>query len=448
MKAFLRHIKSVYFSRNTFIIFGVLVGFMVISMIHPILYYLGVLAVAAFLVLIVVDYVLLFWRGGDIAARRRMADVLSIGSDNTIYIDVTSLYSLKVDVSLVDDIPYQFNWRDFKKNFVLTPAEEKVITYTVRPTVRGNHEFGDLNFFIRTDLLGLIERKLTVPQSHTAKVYPSLIHMEEIELKSISKIALNQGVKKMRRLGHSYEFEQIKTYVQGDDYRSINWNATARHQSLMINQYEDEKSQPIYFAVDKGRNMLMPFNGLSLMDYAVNTTLAISNIALKKSDRCGLITFDKDFNGFVKAEHRRGQLSNILETLYQTEQTDVESNFNALYQVIKQQVRQRSLIFLFTNCNTLHTLERIKPVLHLISKQHLLVTVMFENSEISDFAGQRSITLEDVYEHTIAEKFIYEQRRIAAELNAVGIQTIVSKPEELSIQTINKYLELKAKGKI
>ena len=95
----------------------------------------------------------------------------------------------------------------------------------------------------------------------------------------------------MRRIGHSYEFEQIKNYVRGDDYRSINWKATSRRGHLMVNQYEDERAQQVYNIIDKSRSMKMPFNGMSLLDYAINTSLVISNVALQKHDRAGLMTF-------------------------------------------------------------------------------------------------------------------------------------------------------------
>lgn len=447
MKKILKHIKSIYFNRNTFWLFGALVVCFVFGALTPIIYWIAVLATIGFFVLLLVDYILLFNKG-EVSGDRKMADMLSMGDDNTIRLELYNGYSRDVQLDIVDDLPYQLQIRDFAIQTTMKPGEEKTLRYTVHPLTRGEYEFGYLNVFVSTSLLGLIQRRFQLDRRITARVYPSLIHMKDIELKSLSKISVNQGVKKMRRLGHSYEFEQIKTYVQGDDYRSINWKATARNRHVMINQYEDEKSQPIYFAIDKGRNMRMPFNGLSLVDYAVNSTLAISNVALQKSDRVGLVTFDMDFGAFIKAENRRGQLSLILENLYNLNQTDVEPDFNGFYHGVKRYVRQRSLIFLFTNCNTLHSLQRIKPILSLLNKQHLLVTILFENSEISELAGEKPGSLEDIYENTIAEKFLYEQQLIASELNALGIHTIVSKPEELSINTINKYLELKAQGKI
>ncbi len=428
--------------------FGLVACLLVLGALSRWVFGLALFAGGAFLILVVVDYALLYFTKGFIHAERKMSERLSMGDDNPIRTEVFNGFKRSVQIRMVDDLPYQLQIRNFSIIEKIKAGEKKVMKYAVRPQTRGIYDFGDVNVFVSTDLLGLLQRRIIIDQRTQAKVYPSLIHMKEIELKSISKISVNQGVKKMRRLGHSYEFEQIKIYVQGDDYRSINWKATGRNQTLMINQYEDEKSQPIYFAIDKGRNMRMPFNGLSLVDYAVNSTLAISNVALQKSDKVGLLTFDKDFDDFIKAENKRGQLSMILSQLYNLKQKDVDANFNALYQGIKRSVRQRSLIFLYTNCNTLHSLQRMKPILSLINKQHLLVTILFENSEISKLALKKPTTLEEIYENTIAEKFLYEQQLIASELNGLGIQTIVSKPEDLSINTINKYLELKSQGKI
>ena len=428
--------------------FGIIVGLMILGAWSTIVFIVSAIAAVAFIVLLILDYILLYWRGGYIEASRSTDKVLSLGDDNPIKIEIVNGYLTNIKTTVIDNLPFQLQIRDFKMEQALEGAETKILTYSVHLNTRGDYKFDDIDVFVATDLLGLLQRRFKIPQSKVIAVYPSLIHMKEIELKTLSKIALSQGVKKMRRLGHSYEFEQIKTYVQGDDYRSINWKSTGRNQTLMINQYEDEKAQPIYFAIDKGRNMRMPFNGLSLVDYAVNSTLAISNVALEKSDRVGLLTFDKDFDVFIKAQHRRGQLAMILDALYNMQQKDVDANFNALYHAVKRQVRQRSLIFLYTNCNTLHSLQRMKPVLSLMNKKHLLVTILFENSEISELASKKPKDLDEIYENTIAEKFLYEQRLIAAELNTMGVHTIVSKPEELSINTINKYLELKSQGKI
>jgi uncharacterized protein (DUF58 family) len=159
----------------------------------------------------------------------------------------------------------------------MNSASSYTAEYPLRPVSRGVYAFGCTNVFLRSELK-LIERRLRFGKKEEVAVYPSIIQMRKYELRAMRQIANEAGIKKMRRIGHSYEFEQIKNYVQGDDFRSINWKASGRRASLMVNQYEDEKSQQVYCIIDKSRAMRMPFEGLSLMDYAINTSLAISNI--------------------------------------------------------------------------------------------------------------------------------------------------------------------------
>ena len=254
------------------------------------------------------------------------------------------------------------------------------------------------------------------------------------------------GLKKIRRIGNTMEFEQIKDYVQGDDIRNINWKATAKKNQLMVNQFQDEKSQPIYSVIDKGRVMKMPFNSLSLLDYAINATLVISNIAIKKQDKAGMFSFSNEIENRVVAERRSAQMNLILETLYNLKTNFVESDFSRLYVDIKRNLPGRSLLLLYTNFETLDALHRQLPYLQAIAKQHLLVVIFFENTELIRFSKKKATTTRQIFDKTIAEKFVFEKKLIVNELRKYGIQTILTKPENLTINTINKYLEIKARG--
>src|SRR5204863_4089375 len=128
------------------------------------------------------------------------------------------------------------------------------------------------------------------------------------------------------KIGHSMEFEQIKEYVSGDDIRTINWKATARKSSIMVNNYSDEKSQQVYCIIDKGRLMKMPFNNLSLLDYAINSALVLSNVCLQKQDRVGLITFSNKMGTLLAADRKPVQMANILQLLYNQETDFLESD--------------------------------------------------------------------------------------------------------------------------
>ena len=348
---------------------------------------------------------------------------------------------------MIDEIPIQFQRRDFEFKIVLNANEKQTIKYELRPTYRGAYHFGKINLYIST-FLGLIQYRITFNESTTVPVYPSILQMKNMEMRAMSKISQFKGIKKLRRIGHSYEFEQIKNYNSGDDYRSINWKATGRKSELMVNQYEDERSQQIYFLIDKSRSMRLPFHDMSLLDYSINTSLVMANIALKKQDKAGLITFSSTMETIIKAEKTTSQLSKILNSLYREKESKTEANYEILYSSIRNSIRIRSLLILFTNFESTYAMERVLPVLRKLSRFHLLVVVFFENSELKEFSAQDPQKISDIYLQTIAGKFISEKEQIVAQLKVYGIQSILTDPKNLSLNLLNKYLELKSRGMI
>jgi uncharacterized protein (DUF58 family) len=296
--------------------------------------------------------------------------------------------------------------------------------------------------------LKLAERKIQTGAPQSIKVYPSYIQMRKYELMAIHNRLQMEGIKKIRRMGQNREFEHITNYTLGDDIRTINWKATARRNNLMVNKYIDEKAQLVYSIINMGRLMKMPFENLSLLDYSINATLAISNIALKKEDRVGLLTFAQKIDTFIKAEKQSAQLKKINDALYFQKTGFLESNYAALFNYVSKRITQRSLILLFTNFESMVSLERELPFLVAISKRHLLITIIFKNTELQHLLENKPKTTEEIYTKTIAEQFDFEKRMIVKELAKYGIQSILTEPQQLSINTINKYLELKAKGQI
>jgi uncharacterized protein (DUF58 family) len=199
-------------------------------------------------------------------------------------------------------------------------------------------------------------------------------------------------------------------------------------------------------AIDKGRVMKMPFNGLSLLDYAINSTLVLSNVILKKGDKAGMFTFSKKVENRVAAERRSAQMQKVLENLYNVKTDFFESDYSRLYADIKKNINQRSLILLFTNFETLDGLQRQLPYLKGIAKSHLLVVVFFENTELEELIHKKADNVQEVYDQVIAEKFAFEKRLIVNELKKWGIYSVLTKPEDLTLEMINKYLEIKARG--
>lgn len=407
---------------------------------------ISVMLFGAFIILTLFDSILLFKQKG-FGAKRLLPEKLSNGDDNPIEITLKNGYNFNVKIKLIDEMPFQYQKRDFEIDTKLDKLSDKKITYTLRPLERGEYHFGNLNVYV-TSPIGLLTRRFQFGKDAMVPNYPSFLQLKKYMLLAFSNKIFEFGLKKIRRIGHTMEFEQIKEYVQGDDIRNINWKATAKRSQLMVNQFQDERSQPIYSVIDKGRSMKMPFNGLSLLDYAINATLVISNVALKKQDKAGMFAFSRKVANKVVAERRPSQMNQIMETLYNLDTDFSESDFSRLYIDVKRSLNQRSLLLLYTNFETLDALHRQLPYLQAIAKHHVLVVIFFENTELDKLTQKESQNTFEIFEKTIAEKFVYEKKLIINELQKHGIQSILTPPEDLTLNTINKYLEIKARGLI
>lgn len=405
-------------------------------------------ALIIFGILVLLDYSILFFRKNGVVATRVLPERFSNGDENKVQLSIQNNFPFRINIKLIDEVPVQFQKRDFLVRMIMEGNGRHDLTYNLRPVERGEYTFLDINVFVKSPL-GFIVNRIKTGTHQMVKVLPSFMALRQFELLAYSNNLAEAGSRKIRKIGHSLEFEQIKEYVSGDDIRSINWKATARKGgNLMVNNYTDERSQHVYCVIDKGRVMKMPFEGMSLLDYAINATLILSRVALIKQDRAGLITFAENISNFLPADRKAAQMGNILETLYNQDTRFMESDFEKLYIHIRTRVTSRSLIVLFTNFESLSGLQRQLPYIRSIARNHLVLVVFFENTELRQLTDSAANNVESLYIKTIAEKFAFEKRQIVKELQQHGIFTILTAPQNLTVNTVNKYLELKARQAI
>lgn len=439
--------KSLYFSKVVFhFVVGIVVLF-VFAFVFPWLLGIAQLCFMILILLLLADGIILFMTKKGIFCRRDVPERLSNGDENPISIFIENHYSFSILLEIIDEIPFQFQKRDLLFHTSLKSAEQQIIEYQLRPTKRGEYSFGSVNVYVKSPIR-LLQRRFQFSQDKMVAVYPSFLQMRAYELMAISNRLTELGIKKIRRIGQSQEFEQIRQYVQGDDVRSINWKATARRNDLMVNAYQEEKSQNVYCLIDKGRVMQMPFDGLSLLDYAINATLILSNIAINKQDKAGVITFSDRIGQVLTADKKAGQMTKILDLLYKQKTRYMETDYEALYIHAKTHIRQRSLLLLYTNFETVASMRRQLPYFRKLAKDHLLMVVFFENTELKTLLDKPAETTEEIYHKTIAEKYFYEKQQIVRELAQYGIQALLTAPQNLTVNTVNKYLELKSRGMI
>lgn len=393
------------------------------------------------------DLLLLFLSGKPLDMHRQTGDKWSLGDHNRVKVTLKNRTPLVWRCLIIDELPVELQERRFSLRMTLGPFAEDEAEYTVKPLKRGLYEFGQLRVILRSPL-GLLGRRVSSVEPAEVAVYPSIIQMKRYGLYTVNRLARFYGVKRMRRIGMSYEFEQIKDYVQGDDIRHINWKATGKTTALKTNHFIEERAQPVYMVIDKSRPMNLAFDGMTLLDYAINAGLVIGHVALQKGDRAGLITFSDRLGSGLRADNNPGQMKRIMDALYAEKYRSTEADYEFLYNAVKRVSSGRSLMFLFTNFESMYALQRALPVLRKLNSSHLLVVIFFTNAEVEEFAFSPATNLNGIYTRMVARQMVADKRQMAIELANHGIQSVVCRPSELTINTLNKYLELKASGRI
>ena len=238
----MRQIKNILLGSNLYKLFSLNILAFILAFSFPWLLIIAKIFLAISIAITITDLVLLFATNIRLEANRLLPKIMSLGYENPVNIELTAHSSINLNVEIIDELPEELQKRDFKMNAKFSAGEFKNLQYFIRPLSRGVYSFGDIQL-ITMSALKLMARRITIPAQKEVSVYPSVAEMRFFELKTFSEISTIQGIRKLRRIGHSYEFEQIKEYVYGDEYRNVNWKATSRKGKLMVNQFQEEKSQ-------------------------------------------------------------------------------------------------------------------------------------------------------------------------------------------------------------
>ena len=422
----------------------VVIVVLALGQLWPPLFYVGAALLVLFALMLVADIALLWTRRG-ITASRHCSSRFSNGDENPVSLQVENNYPFAVKLNIIDEIPHIFQRRDVNFSLRLKARENGTVDYTLRPTKRGVYGFGQIRAFASSPI-GLVQRRFTCDEPTDVAVYPSYLMLNQYEFLAISNNLTEMGIKRIRRVGNNTEFEQIKSYVQGDDYRHINWKASARTHHLMVNVYTDERSQQIINVIDKGRIMQQAFEGMTILDYAINASLVLSYVALHRDDKAGVITFADKFSDFVKPDRGPAQMNDILECLYHQTTNFAESDYSSLVVNTNHLVGRRSLLILYTNFFDYNGMLRQLPYLRQLNSRHRLLVVFFIDEERRDFINQQPHSIKEYYEHSIAAKIDHEQTLIINTLRQFGINSLLTSPQNLSVNVINRYLEMKSRG--
>lgn len=430
---------------NWFFAASLLMVLFVASSFYSVLYAPTLVLVLIFILYSIWESLMLFSEDISLSGTREHARLLSLGENNPVHIELRNDSSKKLYINIIDEVPFGFEPFKAGRNTLFHAGEFKRFTYHLRPVKRGKGNFGHMQVYAK-HALRFFSRRIELGQASEVQIFPSLIHMQEIQLRTSSRLASQMGVHRHRQLGEGYEFEEIRSYVAGDDFRKINWKATARSLQFMSNEYRIERAQNVYMLMDTGRSMYMPFGGMSLLDYAVNSSLALANVVCRNGDKAGLIGFSSSLTAFVTAKSKAGQIKVLANALCQLKESAEESDYEVLYTHVQQHIRHRSVLLLFANFETWPSLERNIPVLRRLAHKHILLVVFFENSLLLDFSRSKVHKREELYDQLIAENKLLKKVMLTNKLSKYGIQCVLTPPEKLSMNVVNRYLAVRSGG--
>ncbi len=380
-----------------------------------------------------------------LSARRAVSPILSMGASNRVELVVRNRSEVGFRCLLRDEPPLDFDTGALRIECKLPGGGETLTGYSVTPRKRGDYEFGRLEVRL-TSGFGLLARQLRFDMGQRVKVYPNLASIRSYEMHARKRHLPDIGVHPVRLMSLGMEFESLRAYLPGDEPRRIDWKATARHAELITRQYEVERSQHVIICLDLGRTMLSQLGALTKTDHAVNAAALLAHVAGRYGDWVGLYAFSSGAKLYVPP--RKSQFRRVMEALYGLEAERVESDYHRSFVEAVARMRKRALLVLLTDLVDPDASARLLANIRLLVRRHLVLCAALSDYELYELAAQPPDEPRELYERTVATALLADRRRALAGLWDRGVIGFDATPENLSVEVLNRYLEVKARARL
>ncbi|MGD8585013.1 MAG: DUF58 domain-containing protein [Chloroflexota bacterium] len=412
----------------------------------PALLYVGIIYFVFVLGLLVADY-RLAGRVDRFEVRREHDTKLSLGADNPIHLHLYNRGRRPVRFSMRDEPPAAYIVDERILKGQAAPRGQWHAVYHVRPLRRGDYRFGDINLRWQAPL-GLVVRQGCVAAANPVKVYPNLLNVRRYEILLRRNRLQELGLRHTRVMGQGTEFERLREYLPDDEYRRIDWKATARRHRPVTIEYQSERSQNIMIVLDIGRMMQSPVAQIAKLDYVINAALLFTYVASGKGDKVGMMTFADDVQQFLRPRQGRSQFYRMLELLYSVEAQAVEPDYRRALAYLAVKQRKRSLIVLFTDLSGGMGMQTLVTHISVLARNSLPLVVTISDPDIHRAAHQSPHDSLSVYRRAAAAQLLDARKVILEDLQRQGVLTLDVPADHLSIAVINRYLELKARTRL
>jgi uncharacterized protein (DUF58 family) len=382
--------------------------------------------------------------------RRETAEKLSLGAENPVTIWVENFSHIPLILTLKDEFPQDFGVDREALALTVSPRSEGAVVYKVLPPRRGDFAFGRLHFRYAGPL-GLVQRQGRADLTQKVKVYPNLQEVGKYELLARRGRLEEVGFRRLRLKGEGRELESLRDYVPGDDFRRIHWKATARRGKPIAMEYEAEKNQRVFFLLDCGRMMTAQTTAqgagpMTKLDYAVNACLMMSYLAVRFQDQAGILAFGREILTYLPPHKGKHQVKRILESLYALSPQLAEPNYTLAFRYLSMLEKKRSLVVIFTDLVDATASRELLRQVKALSPRHLPLFIAIGDPEITDWREKPLQEEEDLYRKAVAAELLESREEALRELTSRGALVLDVPPRELTLKSVNKYLEIKGRG--
>ncbi len=379
-----------------------------------------------------------------IALERTLLYPLPVDRSSPITIEVSNRTGRPVPLLIHDDFPENCVSKGLPIETVAFPGRQTSATYRLKPLERGAGEFGNIHFWCKGPL-GLVWRKGVSQGCFTAKFYPGLALIQERRMK-VWRPAAQEAIRVTDRRGAGTEFDNLRDYVPGDDFRMIHWGTSARRGKMTVRQNRVERSQTIFLVLDAGRMMTARVLGKTKLDHALAAAVLVAYTALGFGDKVGVMVVGQEVAFFLPPASTPGQLGKILDGTYRLQPKMEEPRYHLALSMVAQRLKRRSLVMVFTDLIDERASQGLLRYSLGLLPRHLPLVVAMSDTELVDLADGVPDDPGDLYRQGVAAGILARREQLLAKLSSVGVMILDTRPEEISSATLDRYLDIKHRG--
>lgn len=377
--------------------------------------------------------------------RRKFDPVLSVRAQNKIVLDLENESLEPIRGILRDEVPEGCKVTRQEFPITLKPEGFASYEYMLIPSERGSDYFRGTYVRLKCPL-GLVERQSKLNTEQPVRIYPNVLALREFELLKRQGRLREMGIRRSRMRGLGTEFESLRDYSEGDDYRKIDWKATARRDKLIVRQFEQERNQAVMIVVDVGRGMLAEVDGVRKLDHALDSILMLTHAAAIAGDFVGLLVYSDVVKRYIPPKKGRNQIGIIIEALHDLVAEPVESDPRAAFAYLGARWKRRALLVTFTDCEHKEKAQELTTALGSMSRRHLTLVARVADPRMRNAAQTPLDNVSGMYKRAAAELLAQDRREAGVVLSTSNVNSLEAEPQDLASALVNYYFMVKEKS--